>query len=80
MGYTSDMSTNDDNAMIAVIREAFEESGLSMKRLSVRSSVSYACVHGMLTGTREPVLSTVARVAPVLGLELRRVRRKDQKA
>ena len=82
MGYLWVVSMAGDNTMIEIIREAFEASGFSMKQLSERSGVGYACIHGMLTGTREPVLSTVARVAPVLGLELRRVRpaRRTQKA
>ena len=56
--------------MADTIRQAFRDSGLSLKRLSVRSGVPYACVHGFFTGNRDPALSTIQKWCRVLDLEL----------
>lgn len=56
--------------MIGVIREAFNESGWSIKQLSKRSNVPYASCHGLLTRAYDPNLSTVEKVCRVLGLKL----------
>lgn len=61
-------------SMTDVIRRAFRESGLSIKRLSVLSGVPYASCHGLLTGNRDIHISTLERLSKDLGLEL--VRRK----
>lgn len=73
------MKSYPDNEMAKRIRAAFRASGLSMKRLSVQSGVYYSAVHGFIMGTRDPSLSTAARLCKVLGLELRPARRGKRK-
>ncbi len=53
-----------------VVRRAFLESGLSIKRLAVRSDVSYAACHRFATRGADVRISTLTRFAEVLGLEL----------
>ncbi len=60
--------------MADIVRRAFRESGLSIKKLSDRSGVHYSAVHGLLTGNRDVQISTLDKLSKVLGLEL--VRRK----
>ena len=60
--------------MTDVIKKAFRESGLSIKKLSDQSGVPYSAVHGLLTGNRDIQISTLEKLSKVLGLEL--VRRK----
>ncbi|MHC4089826.1 MAG: helix-turn-helix domain-containing protein [Planctomycetota bacterium] len=62
-----------------VIRATFRKSGLSIKQLADRSGIPYASAHGIVSGTRDPALSTVSKLAPVLGLELAPVRRRKGK-
>lgn len=57
--------------MAKLIRQAFRESGMSLKRLSDLSGTRYASVHAFFTGERDPQLSTIERWCDVLGLELR---------
>lgn len=68
----------EEGPMLAMLRAAFEESGMSIKRLSDLSGVAYAPTHAAVTGQRDPQLSTVERLGKVLGLELRRTRRKGK--
>ena len=69
------MMSYPDNEMAERIRTAFRASGLSMKRLSELSGVPYAGVHGFVNRTRDPALSTAAKLCKVLGLELRPAKR-----
>ena len=73
------MHSRPDNEMNELIRATFRASGMSMKRLSDESGVAYQAVHAMMTGNRDPALSTVARLCRVLRLELRPVRRGKRK-
>jgi predicted transcriptional regulator len=73
------MKTRPNNEMATVLRAAFRKSGLSIKQLSERSGVPYASVHGIVTGNRDPILSTVSRLGKVLGLKLQPVRRVKRK-
>lgn len=57
-------------SMTDVIRKAFRESDLSIKKLSDRSGVPYSAVHGLLTGNRDVQISTVEKLSKVLGLKL----------
>ena len=57
--------------MAELIRRAFRESGLSLKRLSDKSGTRYASVHAFFTAERDPQLSTIEKWCGVLGLELR---------
>ena len=63
--------------MIELLKQAYKESGLSMKALSERSGTSYASVHAVFTGNRDPQLSTVEKLSKVLGLSL--VKQKKRK-
>ena len=61
------------------LRDAALKSGLSILALSKRSSVAYSGMHGFLTGDRRITLRCAARLAVVLGLKLRPVRRGKRK-
>ena len=62
-------SMGKDNVTQA-IRRAFQESGLSIKKLSLRSNVPYAGAHAFVNGNPDVRLSTLTRIAEALGLEL----------
>lgn len=62
--------------MAELIRRAFRQSGMSLKRLSDLSRTRYASVHAFFTADRDPQLSTIERWCDVLGLELRAAKRK----
>ncbi len=66
------MKAKRGNSMAEILRRAFRESGLSMKRLSVESGTRYASVHAFFTAERDPQLSTIEKWSRVLGLELRK--------
>jgi hypothetical protein len=70
--------SHPDSELGRQIRAAFRRSGLSIKALSVQSGTPYATTHGVVTGTRDPSLSSASRLCRVLGLELRPVRRGRQ--
>ncbi len=61
------------------LREEARRSGLNMLTLSKRASLGYAIVHGFLTGDRVISIRSAAKLAAVLGLELRPVRRGKRK-
>lgn len=62
--------------MAGLIRRAFRESGMSLKRLSDLAGTRYASVHAFFTADRDPQLSTIQRWCDVLDLELRPVKRR----
>ncbi|MGD2109735.1 MAG: helix-turn-helix transcriptional regulator [Phycisphaerae bacterium] len=57
------------------LRAAFAESGLSRFELARRAGVSYAIVHRWVGGDRDITIGTASKLAGVLGLELRPVKR-----
>ena len=68
------MRENKSDNMAALLRRAFRESGMSLKRLSDESGTRYASVHAFFTANRDPQLSTIQRWCDVLGLKLRAVK------
>ncbi|MEE9296466.1 MAG: helix-turn-helix transcriptional regulator [Phycisphaerae bacterium] len=59
------------------LREAARNSGLSIKAMSDRAGIPYAAVHGFVRSDgRTMTLRTAAKLAVLLGLELRPVRRR----
>lgn len=62
------------------LKEAALESGLSMLEISKRANVPYSAVHGFMTSDRRLSLRSGAKLAAMLGLELRPVqpRRKSK--
>ncbi|MCH7872129.1 MAG: helix-turn-helix transcriptional regulator [Planctomycetes bacterium] len=54
-----------------MIRQRFYVTGWSILQLAKRSDVPYAAAHGFVKGTRDPVLSTAAKLCRALDLELR---------
>ena len=70
------MRVSHNSEMAKLIRRAFRESGLSLKRLSDESGTRYASVHAFFTAERDPQLSTIEKWCGVLGLELRPIKRK----
>jgi plasmid maintenance system antidote protein VapI len=58
---------------------ASKNCGMSIAELARRAGLPYSCVHGFVTTRRAITLQSAARVATVLGLELRRVRDPKQK-
>ena len=73
------MRSNPENDLAKLIRRRFRVSGLSILQLAKRSGVPYAAAHGFVNGTRDPVLSTAAKLCRTLGLELRPVGRTKRK-
>ncbi len=73
------MRVSHNSEMAKLIRRAFRESGLSLKRLSDESGTRYASVHAFFTAERDPQLSTIEKWCRVLGLELRPIRRGKRK-
>ena len=73
------MISDPDNEMGNLIRGAFRKSGLSILALAKQSGVPYATVHAVMAGTRDPLLSSVAKMSKVLGLALRPVGRGKRK-
>ncbi len=69
------MRANPKNTMAVIIRKRFRQTGWSIKQLAERSGVAYVIAHGVVTGTRDPVLATAAKLCAALGLELRPVRK-----
>ena len=68
------MRSNPNNEMAKLIRARFHRSGLSIKALADQAKVPYAAAHGVINGTRDPMLSTAVKLCKVLGLELRPTR------
>lgn len=60
------------------LRRAIQRSGMTRKRVADRAGVSYAIIHDFVSGKRGMTLRTASRVADLLGLELREVRRKTK--
>ena len=71
------MKVKRGDNMAEILRRAFRESGLSMKRLSDESGTRYASVHAFFTAERDPQLSTIERWSRVLGLRMVQDERKD---
>ena len=61
-----------------MIKRAFRESEMSMKRLAERSDTHYASVHGFFAGESGANLESIERWCRVLGLELRAKRERKQ--
>lgn len=54
-----------------------------MKEMSNRTQIGYASMHGFITGTRSMTMRNAAKLAILLGMELRpvgRTKRKDRVA
>ena len=66
------MSTSIENQL----RQAARKSGLSIKAMSDRASIPYAAMHRFITNDAGGItLKTAAKLAALLGLELRRKQR-----
>lgn len=58
------------------LREAARASGLSIKAMSDRARIPYAAMHRFVTNDEGGItLKTAAKLARLLGLELRRVQK-----
>ncbi len=64
------MRAKQSDNMAEILRRAFRESGMSLKRLSDESGTRYASVHAFFTAERDPQLSTIEKWSRVLGLRL----------
>ena len=68
---------SDMNNIEQSLRAAARRSGLSMKAMADRGGIPYAAVHNFVTDDERTVtLTTAAKLAAVLGLELRPVKDK----
>jgi len=65
--------------LAAVMRQAFETSGLSMYAVSKLSGVDRAQVVRFFRGGRGLTLTAASKICHVLGLELRQVQRPKRK-
>lgn len=70
------MKAKRGDNMAEILRRAFRESGMSLKRLSDESGTRYASVHAFFTAERDPQLSTIEKWCRVLGLRLVSEKRK----
>ena len=61
------------------IRAAFQRSGLSVKKWAETAGVPYASAHAFAAGTRDPLVSTLERLATALGLRLVALERRTAK-
>ena len=61
------------------LRDAARKSGLSMLAMSQRANIPYAGVHSFVARERGLTLATASRLATLLGLEFRPVRKKTKK-
>lgn len=73
------MKANPKNDLAELIRQRFHATEWSILQLAKRSGVPYAAAHGFVRGTRDPVLSTAAKLCEALDLELRPVARSKRK-
>ncbi len=65
------MSKKRAGTMAEILRRAFRESDMSMKRLADESGTQYASVHGFFaTQSRDAKLCTVERWCKVLRIQL----------
>lgn len=60
------------------LREAIRRSGMTRKQIADQAGVPYSIVHGFVSGERGMTLRVASRVAELLALELREVRRKSK--
>ncbi len=58
------------------LRDAARKSGLSLKAMSDRSGVGYQSMHGFVRGYSDLKLESAAKLATLLGLELRPARKR----
>jgi len=61
------------------LRDAARASGLSMLAMSKRADIPYAAVHNFVASERGMTLMTASKLATLLGLEFRPVRKKTKK-
>ena len=60
------------------LRQAIRRSGLTRKQIADRAGVSYSIIHSFDSGERGMTLRVASKVADLLGMELRDVRRKSK--
>ena len=58
------------------LREAIRRSGFNRKQVADRTGISYSVIHGFMSGERGITLDTASKVAEVVGVELRAIRRR----
>jgi len=61
--------------LTAELRRAVWDSGRSLNALAKSANMPYAVVHGFANGNRDIYLTSAAKIAATLGLELRPVGR-----
>jgi len=72
-----DIFTTMSKSIEDQLRQAARKSGLSIKAMSVRAEIPYAGIHRFVTDDETSItLRTAARLATLLGMELRRVKRR----
>jgi plasmid maintenance system antidote protein VapI len=74
------MKNRPETQLSKRIQRAFHRSGMSIKQLTERSGCTYSSVHGFITADRDITVSTASKLCQVLGLELRQVRYKRNRA
>lgn len=55
------------------LRRAAKATGLSILQISKQAGIGYQAAHGFMTSNRDIRLSTAAKIAKVIGVELRTV-------
>lgn len=59
-----------DDDLQTIIRDAFENSGMSIRRLAMQADIPYATAHAFLVGGADVRLSTATKACRVLKLHL----------
>ncbi|NOS99423.1 MAG: helix-turn-helix transcriptional regulator [Phycisphaerales bacterium] len=70
------MMKTSESGIVAELKRAIAESGRTRLALAKAAGLPYAVVHMFVAGKRGLSLDSAAALCDVLGLELRRVRRK----
>ena len=65
------MNQTTDNRMVATLREAFTQSGLSVNALVKRAGTTYGNVYRFIHNGADLHLRVASKLAEALGLELR---------
>ena len=75
---TNDICEPMAKTMEQTIRRAFQESGMSIKKLAEKTDTPYAAAHKFLTGGGSATLTTANKFCKELGLELTKKRRRTR--
>ena len=71
VGYNGEMESTPDNPLANRLRKAIEESGLSMRQVSIKTGIRYKSVHAFVVGYGDLTLASASKIAALVRLELK---------